>query len=50
MSDFSNFLLKNDPCPNCGTHAIYKIAENSFGCKCTYELETGADLIKGDQK
>ena len=33
-------------CPNCGTHATYKIAENSFGCKCTYEFETGADLIK----
>lgn len=41
-----NDLLDADKCPSCGTEAIYKIAENSFGCKCTYEFETDVEQIK----
>lgn len=46
VSDFSDFYLDEGKCPSCGTEATYKIAENSFGCKCTYELETDIELGK----
>lgn len=39
MSSYSD-----EKCPSCGTEAIYKIAENSFGCKCTYEFELEIQL------
>lgn len=46
MSDFQDFYLDDDKCPECGTAAIYEIEEKSFGCKCTYELETDIELGK----
>lgn len=40
-----------EKCPSCGTYPIYKIAEKSFGCKCTYdfelEMEPSIDEIVG---
>lgn len=39
MSDFRDFYLDGDKCPQCGTAAIYELEPNSFGCKCTYEFE-----------
>jgi hypothetical protein len=41
VSDFRDFYLDDDKCPECGTAATYELPDNGFGCKCTYEAETG---------
>lgn len=51
MSDFRDFYLDDDKCPECGTAATYELPDNGFGCKCTYEAETNQhDHAENDTK